>query len=357
METSNSLGTYVAGKPTIKPLPTLFFECEKIKSLPVNQKILLKLKVSGKNGWFADTYKLELVPSSSKIKLSNTSFEVEEEWVIKTYIECSEILNGYLQVKIDGKESNRININFNSNSKDAFSTTEINRLVDENTYLAKEVNKSNPFAEYQGNYCMSAAERGISELLKDYSNFYSVERTTHIRRNKVSFTGKTAIDRGVAFKGLGFVKNNWKFDKYNINQSDRESINNSTSDIDAEANFHKVDLTIIALSNEGKRNIYELFLNDITSIGYHVYYFTVSGGFHTLLLVINATKSPCESTYIMYDQHGDKKKGQGDLKDIGEGFRAQTSHNFANSCLNRYTTGKTKYWDKTFTEVWKVQKK
>ncbi|KMQ58399.1 hypothetical protein ACM39_18595 [Chryseobacterium sp. FH2] len=59
----------------------------------------------------------------------------------------------------------------------------------------------------------------------------------------------------------------------------------------------------------------------------------------------------------MYDQHGAKKKGQGDLKEIGEGFRAQTSHNFANSCLIRYQENKTKYYDKTTTKVWKIQKK
>jgi hypothetical protein len=358
MGTSNSFGTYVAGTPSIKLLPTLFLECEKIKSLPINQKFLLRLKVSGKNGWFADKYSLELVPSSNKIKISNTSFEIEEEWVIKTYIECSEVLNGYLQVKIDGKDSNRININFTSNeAKDVFSTTEITRLINENIYLAVQVNKTSPLVEYRGNYCMSAAERGVSELLKDYNNFYSVERTTDKRRNSVSFTGKTAIDRGNAFDGLGFVKNNWKFDKYKINHSDRETINNSKNYQEANSNYNIVDQTIITLSDESKKEMYELFLNDITSIGYHVYYFTITGGFHTLLLVIDATKSPCESTYKMYDQHGEKSKGQGSLKDIGEGFRAQTSHNFSNSCLNRYSEGKTKYWDKTFTQVWKIQKK
>lgn len=153
------------------------------------------------------------------------------------------------------------------------------------------------------------------------------------------------------------MKLSWDFDKYKINHSDREKINNSKDYKEAENNFFKVDQTIISISAEAKKQIYELFLKDIVEIGYHVYYFTIAGGFHTLLLVIDATKGICSSTYIMYDQHGEKKKGQGDLREIGEGFRAQTSHNFANSCLNRYSIGKTKHWDSTKTKVWKIQKK
>ena len=358
METSNSFGAYVAGKPSIKPLPTLSMACEKINVLPVNKKILLKLKVSGKNGWFADKYKLELVPSSSKIKLSNTNFEIEEEWVIKFYIECSEVLNGYLQVKIDGKDSNRVNINFtNSNTKDNFSLAEINRLINENSYMVKFVDSQSP-SEYSGNYCMGAAERGLSELLKDNKNFYSVERTTHKRKNSVSFTGKTAIDRGNVMDSLGFVKSKWEFDKYKIDQNSLKTINDSKDITDADNNFSIVNDKIITISDNAKQSLYNLFLNDISSMfGYHVYYFCIVGGFHTLILVIDSTNGPCESTYKMYDQHGPKSKGQGKLIDIGEGFRAQTSFNFANSCLNRYKVGKTKYWDSTKSYLWKIQEK
>ena len=54
-EPSNSLGAYTPGKPSIEILPTLSFECEKIRSLPVNKRILLRLKVSGENGLTINT--------------------------------------------------------------------------------------------------------------------------------------------------------------------------------------------------------------------------------------------------------------------------------------------------------------
>ncbi|TZF94075.1 hypothetical protein FW781_15715 [Chryseobacterium panacisoli] len=361
MGTGNSVGEYSPGKPSLKIIPTISMACEKIKVLPTKTKTLLYLRVSGesKKDW-GGNYSLIIKPSSPNIKLSTSKYDkIEEGWLLKTYVECNEtITNAYLKMYIDGVESNTIYISFNNvKGKDIFNNTERNRLISENKYVSNQVDSKTGHSEYAGNYCMGAAERGISELLLEYKSVYSVERGTHKRRNEVSFFRKTAFDRGDNMKKNGFVKLSWEFENYKINQSDREKINSSKDYKEAEKKFYEVDQTIISISDKGKDQLYQLFLKDILEIGYHVYYFTVAGGFHTLLLVIDATKGICSSTYIMYDQHGEKKKGQGDLKEIGEGLRAQTSHNFANSCLNRYSIGKTKHWDSIITKVWKIQKK
>lgn len=358
---NNSFGNYVAGKPSIKTIPSVSILCEKINVLPINMKVLLKLIVSGiSNKDVGGGYSLKLVPSDAKIKLSTTDFDIEEGWTIQTYVESNVELKGsYIQVKIDGKDSNRININFNNNkSKDIFSTTEINRLISENSHIVKFVEAKPPLSEYSGNYCMGAAERVISELLLDDKNFYSVEKMTHKRKNSIFFTNKTAIDRANVIDRLGFVKSKWEFDKYKIDHDSLKIINSSKDELDADNNFSIVNDKIITISDKSKKEMYDLFLKDISSIfGFHVYYFCIVGGFHTQILVIDSTNGPCESTYVMYDQHGPKSKGQGKLSDIAEGFRAQTSFNFANSCLNRFLSGKTKYWDSTKTYLWKIQKK
>jgi len=358
---NNSFGEYVAGKPTVLIPPTLSLLCEKINILPINKIILLKFIVSGisRKDW-GGKYSLKLVPSDSKITLSVDEFEIEEGWTVQLNIESKVELKGaYLQVKIDNKDRNKINIDFtNINRKDIYSTIEIKRLIDENTYLTAFVDSPSRLPEYSGNYCMAAAERGISELLQDYKNFYGVERKTHKRKNSVFFTGKTAIDRGNVMDSLGNVKSKWEFDKYKIDHNALKKINSSKNDKEADNNFADVNNDIITISDESKKSLYNLFLNDISSVfGFHVYYFCIVGGFHTLILVIDSTKGPCESTYKMYDQHGVKSKGQGKLSEIGEGFRAQTSFNFANSCLNRFKAGKTKHWDSTTTYLWKIQKK
>ncbi|OXA89516.1 hypothetical protein [Flavobacterium hercynium] len=358
---NNSFGNYVAGKPTVLIPPTLSLFCEKINTLPANKKILLKFVVSGisKKDW-GGKYSLKLVPSDPKIKLSTNEFEVEEGWTIQTNIESkAEIKGSYLQVKINDKDSSRISIDFTSDiKKDIFSDVAIKRLLDENTKLAELVDSDHPLPEYAGNYCMAAAERGISELLQDYKNFYAIDKKTQKRKNSVYFTGKTAIDRGNVMHGLGNVKSKWEFDKYKIDHDLLKKLNSSKNNSDANNVFQSINNDIITISEESKKALYNLFLKDISSVfGFHVYYFCIVGGFHTLLLIIDSTKGPCESTYAMYDQHGIKSKGQGKLSEIGEGFRAQSSFNFANSCLNRFKGGKTKYWDSTKTYLWKIQKK
>ena len=249
-----------------------------------------------------------------------------------------------------------INLSF-LNSKDVYKQVAVEKLRNELIYIKESISKGHPSVEYVGNYCMQAAERGLSELLNDNINFYSVERETDKRKNNIGFSGKTAYDRGEIFQQKGFVEKVHIFNKYTINQSKRELINKSKDYNEAEDNYRKVMYEIIELSDLNKKNLFEFFENDIKNkeMGYHVYYFTVTNGFHTLLLIIDNTNI-CNPTYSIWDQHAETTSF-GKLEEIGEGLRKQTSWTFANTCLNRYRTGAIKYFDSTDTKLWKIKRK
>jgi len=117
-----------------------------------------------------------------------------------------------------------------------------------------------------------------------------------------------------------------------------------------------VKYSIISFKPGEKTNLQSQIENGIEGrMGFHVYYFTVTNGFHTLLLVIN-NYDKNNATYIIYDQHG-PTSSQGGLSDLAEGIRKQTSWTFANTCLNRYEAGKSNSWDATNTYLWKIQRK
>jgi|GEM_PF-1476936 len=246
-------------------------------------------------------------------------------------------------------------LNFTVMEKDIFMPAEVKRLIDEIDYITPLAN-AEVAPEYDENYCMQAAERGISALLNNYTDFYAVERGSHKHKNGIGFSGLTAIDRGNKIKANGYVIKSWGYNEYIIDHSKRAQINNSKSKEEAKNNYKAVSYNIISLSQEGKTNILNNFLQDIKNKpGFHVYYFCITGGFHTLLLVIN-NSNPCNASYAIYDQHGESTS-KGKLEDIGDGFARQTSWTFANTCLNRYIKGTTSQWDSTNTIVWKIQRK
>ncbi|HEX8577652.1 MAG TPA: hypothetical protein VF677_15300 [Flavobacterium sp.] len=307
---SNSFGTYIPGKPSIKTLPTLFLECEKIRSLPVNQRILLRLKVSGKNGWFEDKYDLELVPSSNKITLSTTAFKIEEEWVIQTYIECSEAVNGYLQVKIDGKDSNRISINFiNNNAKDVFSITEINRLIDENKNSLS--NKTE---------CFIAADNQNSKLLK-------------IEEVKIrSYSGQNGFSRMTDYTSKGYIQEHKKFNQYIFDTGGVTKPSSYAKDKEKEfSNYIKK-----AVGNK---------------IGYYVFYYSLLYNYHILTIVIDCT-NPCSIKYKIYDQ----LKDRGEYKDI-EYLDAEILAQTVNNWEGAVSHTKNKKDASTQIDLWKIKRK
>ncbi len=248
----------------------------------------------------------------------------------------------------------RVQIVFYVYDRDVFSLKEITRLIDENEFLI-------PFAdaathpEYDENYCMQAAERGLSELLLDNSNFYSVDRVNHKHKNSIGFSGLNAIDRGEKFHSLGFVKNKISFNKYKINHGVRKTIKDKLT-------YKSAITSILSFKPGAEKELNDNIINIVGERkGFHVFYLTVTEGFHTLLLVIEYTDKK-SSKYTIYDQHG-ITSSRGNLNTVADGILRQSKWTFANTCLNRYTShtlnnnDKHLKWDGTNTFLWKIQRK
>ena len=341
-----SYGNWFSVKREIFPT-SVNFECSKIVeyNIALNETREVKFKVGGKNDDEKREIKFEI--NNSNISLSTSSWSAENEWILKTKITGKKIGDTIITVKVEGKTLNTIKVKC-INYKDVFSNTEAKRLIDEINYIKPKADAETA-PEYDENYCMQAAERGISELLKNYTDFYSVERGTDKHRNRIGFSGLTAIDRGNKIKANGFVSSQLEFNDYSIDHTKRKSIIDSAS-------YGKVKYDIINFNTGGKNKLFSYFENIISNkIGFHVFYFTVTNGFHTLLLLID-NSNPCDAKYSIYDQHG-ITSSSGKFGDIAEGFRKQTSWTFANTCLNRFKSVKSSQWDSTKTILWKIQRK
>lgn len=227
--------------------------------------------------------------------------------------------------------------------QDVFSSQEIKRLTDEIDFLKKFADNHSP-SEYAGNYCMSAAERGISALLNDTTHFYSVDKS-HKRRNKVGFANKGAKDRGADFERLGLTKSTFTFTVYNVDHNLRIATKDET---DLQKNMYRV----VTLANGSALKTH--LDNDIKDRrGKHAYYFSVSDDFHTLLLIIDNSDASSE-TYAMYDQHG-KTSSSGSYGQIESGFARQTSWTFLNDYMNRGFIASQ--YGRVTTRLWKIQRK
>lgn len=332
--------------------------CKRYDILPLNTPVLLNFKLDGTYKRIGgDNHTVTLSCSNRSVSLTTKKVIIEEGWSFKTNIQSSAAGNATLEISVDGTINTRILFRF-LESKDVFKKDRYDLLMDELKYVAPEVNNSPPHAEYSGNYCMGASERGLSELLGDTTNFYAVERITHKHKNSVGFSGKSAVDRGKRFQSLGYTEKNHHFKGWKIIHAKKDLIYNAKDDSEAETQYSNVKYDIVDFNATGKNTLTTLFDNDINNkeIGYHIYYFTVTDGFHTLLLIIDTLTDPCNPKYEIWDQHG-LTSSHGLLADIAEGIRRQTSWTFANSCLNRYKTKKTKYYDSTDTYLWKIKQK
>ena len=337
-------------------LPSVTLECTQNNILPIKTNVKLRLKVEGVSVRdLGGGYDIEISCTSKNVTITTNKFKAEKGWVLLTIVESTTTGEVTLNVIVDSNKKNNIKLTF-LDSKDVFQQDSVDALYNELKYIKPFADGELP-PEYDENYCMQAAERGLSELLKNTTDFYSVNRETHTHKNNIGFSGKTVYDRGNTFQKKGFVEKTHTFNKYKINQTKRELINKSNNNNEAKDNYKKVNYDIIELFESDKNSLYTLFMTDIKNkeIGYHIYYFTVTNGFHTLLLIIN-NSDPCNPSYEIWDQHG-LTSSSGKLKDIGEGLRKQTSWTFANTCLNRYFAGTTKYYDSTETKLWKIKRK
>ena len=332
--------------------------CSDYDNLPLNTQILLRFKLDGTYQRFGGSmYVVTLTCSNKSITLSTKSVFIEEGWFFLTNIHSPGKGIAVVESSVYGTPSGRFQFNF-LDSKDVFTKAKYDLLMSELKYVSTEVNDPNHHSEYNGNYCMGAAERGLSELMGDITNFYAVERTTQKHKNKISFSGKNAISRGKHFQALGLTEAFHEFNSYKINHTKKDLIYKSKDEPDARKNYDAVKYDIIELTKAAKDALTKFFDDDLKNkeLGYHIYYFTVTDGFHTLLLIIDKLSNPCKSTYEIWDQHG-ISSSSGLYTEIAEGIRRQTSWTFANSCLNRYITKKTDKYDSTKTYLWKMKQK
>jgi hypothetical protein len=246
-----------------------------------------------------------------------------------------------------GTKSNRVGIcgkfNFTVIQNDVFLEEEVNNLLKELKFIKPFAEAKEP-SEYAENYCMAAAERGLSKLLNNTSDFYSLDRN-HNRLNNISFSGKNASDRGNALKSKGYVIDYFEFNDYKIVQS----IKNSTVD---RTTYEKNKYLVIELGSQKKlfKHINKTINN---RMGYHVFYLSVTNDFHTLLLVIDY-RNPCKAEYAFYDEYYGTSSF-GNYTNIEEGFRIQTSWTFLNDYMNRGFVPDN--YSKTTNKLWKIQRK
>ena len=321
-------------------------------------KSIIPLKViQGYNadGWLQDKEGIvEFICSNAQVTINPTKIKVSHKDEINIEITHTLSRGESFVIDIKGKDnpddvfvsptvvkSGKLKVSIVEN--DVFLRTEYDKMLHEINYIVPFVNAESP-SEYIGNYCMSAAERALSKLLSNTSDFYSVDRS-HKRLNKIGFSGKGAKDRGKVFKRSGFTESDFIFDQYQINHALRKQTKNIND-------YHANKYSIITLAKGS--SLFTYLSNSIRNkMGYHVYYISVSNDFHTLILLIDNSE-PCKKKYVIYDQHGDSSS-QGNFSDIEAGFARQTSWTF----LNQYRNSgyKPDLYSKVTTRLWKIQRK
>jgi hypothetical protein len=341
--------------------------CKAYEILPLNTPILLNFKMDGILRFYeTKEYTVSLNCSNRSVSLSTKKIIVYEGMKFNTSIQSTTACSVLLEISVDGVINARLSFKF-IDSEDVFNKDRYDLMMIELKYVVRQVHPNQPGLsdpprrEYRhsSGYCMGTAERGLSELLGDITNFYAVERNnTDDHKNKINFSGLTAKERGRHFQKIGYTASYYNFNEYKIINSKKNQIFNAKDNDDAYEQYKNVEYDIIEFNASGKNKLNEIFERDLKAkeLGYHIYYFTVTDGYHTLLLIIDTITDPCNPTYVIWDQDGPSDYN-GLLSDIAEGIRRQTSWTFAHSCRLRYEHKKTEHVDYTNTFLWKIKRK
>ncbi|KMQ58401.1 hypothetical protein ACM39_18605 [Chryseobacterium sp. FH2] len=309
MGTSNSIGVYKPGKPSIDLLITVALRCSIYNGLPLRQKNLVQFKLSGSSSWYNGKYEVELIPSNSDIILSTYTFNAKAGWVIQAYVTCNSIIeNPSIKVNVDGKESNTISLKFMNRDKDVFSEEEVQKLIDENSSLIRN-----------DKVCFRVADKGISKLLNTTSTVIN------------SYGGENSYTRANTLKSQGYIKDEIIINQYSFD----------TGGVTKPKKF---------ASGKGKTISESLDKTIGNRIGYHVYYFSILKGYHVLLLVIDSSNS-CVKKFKAYDQLKDRGDYL-DYEEINEFLLEMTVNNWEGSAnRNKDKTANTEI------AIWKVKRK
>jgi len=303
--------------------------CKDLNHLPINVPYLLTFKLDGTYQYIGGTdHTVTLSCTNRSVTLTTKKVIVEKGWKFLTNIEASKKGFAVVKIDVDGTLKKTINFKF-VDSKDLFRIFDYLRVISELTYIKTFSDAYSP-SEYSGNYCMSAAERGLSELLKNDSDFYAVERNTHKRKNRISFSNLNADDRAARIKKNGYIHSELKF-------STRDFAIKLNKSFETDKDGKKKDKgSIVTMRNA--TNVYQTFLKNIRKeVGYHIYYCSIADALHTMLLIIDYT-DPCDAKYEMWDQHG-LSSSKGKLENIANGVSGVGGINSQVQWLVRWIRG------------------
>lgn len=290
MGTSNNIGTYTPGKPSLAVPPDIVrISCNKVEKLFINQEQLLEFEVSGVSKWdIGGGHTVVLKPSHSNIKLFDGKknpkyeFEVEKGWKFSVYVGGSAVVeNGKIDIEVDGIKTLTIPISI-LNDKDVFTENEVKRLMSDVNSLG-----------LSSTACINVADARISELLKDQTNF--------MNRNRQRMSHGEYTPRLKHLTSKGFVLGGIKEFRYHLNNGDTYRPKNLKESI---------------------KSYLEAQIKN--RIGYHVFYISMLNDVHVLTLLIN-NSNPCEMKFEVFDQGTDwQTKGEQNITNIDRYFNDST---------------------------------
>jgi len=279
MGTSNSIGEYTPGKPSIDVPPNILrLSCDVVEKLYLNHSSLLIFKVQGlSDKEIGGSYIIKLKPSDPSIQLFDSSknikntFEVEKGWKFSVYVCGNKVINNAkIDVEVDGVKMLTIPISVHQD-KDVFSKNDINRLL-EDYKKSRLFNKS---GNVVGNgYCINSADKAIGALLNDKVNFYSEPNLKSQGGNGVRLLN--ASSRGQVFTNLGYVKEHFIITTDNFKSASYPTKLNES-------------LKLKLLKSINNR------------MGDHVFYYTMHGEYHVMTLLVNFN-DPCNAKFSILDQ-------------------------------------------------------
>ncbi len=247
--------------------------------LNTNAKIPLKIK-RGYDPWGTQDSDgiVEFVCSNSAVKIFPKSKAANHGDNIEIEIQHSLNRGNEFRIDIYGKDEGSGTVGYSAKEviggslklkvieQDVFRPDEVNSLLLEN----QAAQLFNQTGNVPGNgYCICAADRGLGSLLSNTTDFYNEPNTNNIRLDKSS-TRAAVIDE------LGYINRSItiRTDRYNTNQAPTRLTTSLLNEIQSDI--------------QGK-------------MGYHVYYYSMLGEYHVMLLLINNT-DPCNPLFSILDQ-------------------------------------------------------
>jgi hypothetical protein len=293
---------------TLKSIPNVtLLDCDKNKYYPINKSILLSFKLDGNAVWIGgETYSITIESTNAAITLTTKSFSVEKGWKFSTYVKSDKITSGTLKVSVNGVQKKTINVQFKSN-KDIFSSSEIAELLIEN----KEAQKYDRNNDVPGNgYCIVAADRGLGALLDKKDDFYQEEVGKRIRLENAVKRANQLIKKGYILRKkpiINYVK------AYGESPHPNYTIGVHAVTTD---NYHNNNKPT-KLNTSIRKSITKDYLSK--ELGFSVYYFTMHGQYHVMLLVIDH-RDLCDIKYSILDQGYITDKVNMDISTLDDTF-------------------------------------